>query len=235
MATSCIAEQTIVTDPDLLALEFEAIVAANYPPSAGRPARRPPTLRCATATGVRPAGDDPRGHASGHHRIPATGRRPHARQRSPPARRSRSSTDVERRHLDHPVPTGPVAASPRTRHADPVRARHPHLDPRATSVPPAHDRPRAPRRVPRVTDTTPGHWPRPSSDNHDPVRLRRISTPTHREKSRAEPLPGRAPPVTPVRRASLSRPSACSRSARHRKRCSPGDGVSVASASTRFG
>ena len=85
MATSCIAGPVVEADPDLVALEFEAIVAANFPPSGGREFRRPPAVRHASATRVeRPGGragvlrlDEPE--------IRAVGRRPYARERSPPS------------------------------------------------------------------------------------------------------------------------------------------------------
>jgi len=85
MVTSCITGPVVVTDPDLVALEFEAIVAANFPPSDGRELRRPPAVRHATATRVeRPGGragvlrlDEPE--------IRTVGRRPYARERSPPS------------------------------------------------------------------------------------------------------------------------------------------------------
>lgn len=85
MATSCIAGPVVEADPDLVALEFEAIVAANFPPSGGRELRCPPAVRRATATRVeRPGGragvlrlDEPE--------IRAVGRRPDARERSPPS------------------------------------------------------------------------------------------------------------------------------------------------------
>jgi len=85
MATSCIAGPVVEADPDLVALEFEAIVAANFPPSGGREFRCPPAVRRATATRVeRPGGragvlrlDEPE--------IRTVGRRPYARERSPPS------------------------------------------------------------------------------------------------------------------------------------------------------
>jgi len=88
MTTSCIPEQVVVTDPDLLMLEFEAIVAASYPPSDGCTARRPPAVRRTTAVRTTPSDEDPCGHESGNLRIRPVGRRPHARQRSPPAKTS---------------------------------------------------------------------------------------------------------------------------------------------------
>lgn len=38
MVSSCLIDD-VLADPDLLALEFEAIVAANYPPPADGPDR----------------------------------------------------------------------------------------------------------------------------------------------------------------------------------------------------
>jgi hypothetical protein len=85
MVTSCITGPVVVTDPDLVALEFEAIVAANFPPSDGRELRRPPAVRHATATRV----ERPGGRAGlvllGEPEIRTAGRRPCARERSPPS------------------------------------------------------------------------------------------------------------------------------------------------------
>ena len=89
MATSCIAGQavtTVIADPDLLAMEFEAIIAANFPPPGDRPARRPPPARRAAVTRVEPPGSgrDARGMVVGRTR--AVRQRPHPRERSPPTR-----------------------------------------------------------------------------------------------------------------------------------------------------
>jgi hypothetical protein len=84
MATSCFAEDIAVTGHDLLDLEFEAIIAANYPPSTGRPLRRPPVVRRPVASLVGPPCGDPRRREASRNRIRPVGRRPHARQRSPP-------------------------------------------------------------------------------------------------------------------------------------------------------
>jgi len=92
MVTSCIAERAVVVDPDLLALEFEAIIAANYPPSAGRVFRRPPPARKATTTRVEPHGRDRRARRAANPRNRIADRRPCARQRSPPARTAALST-----------------------------------------------------------------------------------------------------------------------------------------------
>ena len=90
MATSCIAGQavtTVTTDPDLIALEFEAIIAANYPPPGDRPARRPPFVRRGAVTCVEPPGSGPDAHRTGVRRTRAVQRRPRARERSPPTPR----------------------------------------------------------------------------------------------------------------------------------------------------
>ena len=84
MATSCIAGPAVVADPDLVALEFEAIVAANYPPSDGREFRRPPAGRRATATRVERPGGSGSSPVRSEPEIRTAGRRPRARERSPP-------------------------------------------------------------------------------------------------------------------------------------------------------
>ena len=85
MATSCIAGPVVEADPDLVALEFEAIVAANFPPSGGREFRRPPAVRRATATRVERPGGRAGGLRLNEPEIRAVGRRPYARERSPPS------------------------------------------------------------------------------------------------------------------------------------------------------
>ena len=95
MATSCIAGQavTIVTaDPDLLAMEFDAIIAANYPSPGDRPARRPLPARADAVACVEPPGSGPDGRRIVVGRTRAVRRRPHPRERSPPARRPAFST-----------------------------------------------------------------------------------------------------------------------------------------------
>ena len=89
MATSCIAGQVVTTvtaDPDLLAMEFEAIIAANYPPPGDRPARRPPFVRRGAVTSVEPPGSGPDARRIVVGRTRAVRRRPRARERSPPTR-----------------------------------------------------------------------------------------------------------------------------------------------------
>jgi hypothetical protein len=119
MVTSCIAGPADTTDPALLALEFEAIIAANYPPSAGRVLRRPPAARCATAVRVEPPGDSSGRNTAGGRGIRTLHRRPDARQRSPPVRTPVPSTDPERR----PTSTWfrPDPSSPRREPATPIR------------------------------------------------------------------------------------------------------------------
>ena len=95
MATSCIAGSvvaTVTTDPELLLMEFEAIVAANYPPPAGRVLRRPPVVRSATAARADPHADCPDPDMAAPHEVRTVCRRPRARERSPPGRRPASST-----------------------------------------------------------------------------------------------------------------------------------------------
>lgn len=125
-------------DPDLLALEFEAIVSANYPTSADRPDRRPPARRRSVPTGRTPTPH----HVGrrGHTRAP-TGRRPtrrraFARERGPPPRRrphprptatAKEVTSSGRPRLDPSLPCRDPAT------AD-VRPGHLHLVPEVTSV-----------------------------------------------------------------------------------------------------
>ena len=95
MVTSCVAGPdvaTATTDPELLLMEFEAIVAANYPPSAGRVLRRPPVVRSATAARADPHADRPDTNMAAPHEVRTVCRRPRARERSPPARKPAPST-----------------------------------------------------------------------------------------------------------------------------------------------
>jgi hypothetical protein len=93
MPTSCIAERAVVTDPDLLKLEFEAIMAANFPPSAGRVLRLPPLVRRNATTRAEPHRRGPRARPAAEHHVRIVDRRPRARQRSPPVRAAAVSTD----------------------------------------------------------------------------------------------------------------------------------------------
>jgi hypothetical protein len=95
MATSCVAGSdvaTVTTDPELLLMEFEAIVAANYPSSEGRVLRRPPVVRSATASRSDPHGAHSDTHTTGGSEVRTVRRRPRARERSPPAPRPAPST-----------------------------------------------------------------------------------------------------------------------------------------------
>lgn len=77
----------VLADPDLLALEFEAIVAANYPPSADGPDRTPPPARPGAV--VRPSSGRrarPARRRSGLYRSAVVARRRLARERAPPHR-----------------------------------------------------------------------------------------------------------------------------------------------------
>ena len=75
MVSSCLIDD-VLADPDLLALEFEAIVAANYPPPSDGPDRTPPPVRRAPAT-----------------RLPSARRTGSGRRRSSPVvRRGRGTT-----------------------------------------------------------------------------------------------------------------------------------------------
>ena len=122
MVTSCIAGQSydVLADPDLLALEFEAIVAANYPPPSDGPARTPPPVRRAAAT-----------------RLPSARRTGAGRRRSSPVRRGRGATTS--RAAARPARRVSVASDLNLRAEEVDRShrgcpRHPHLDPRATSA-----------------------------------------------------------------------------------------------------
>ena len=108
-------------DSDLLALEFEAIVSANYPTPADRPDRHPPARRISVQTGRTPTPH----HVGRRGNTPAptgsrpTRRRAFARERGPPrddARNSshgHSSPTVTAEEVIHQTAsTGPVAASP---------------------------------------------------------------------------------------------------------------------------
>ena len=81
-------------DSDLLALEFEAIVSANYPTSADRPDRHPPTRRLSVQTGRTPTAH----HVGRRENTPApagsrpTRRRAFARERGPPRDDDRNSS-----------------------------------------------------------------------------------------------------------------------------------------------
>jgi hypothetical protein len=84
VVSSCLIDD-VLADPDLLALEFEAIVAANYPPPSDGPDRTPPPVRRAPATRLPSA----RRTGSGRRRSSpwygaAGARRRRARQRAPP-------------------------------------------------------------------------------------------------------------------------------------------------------
>jgi hypothetical protein len=73
-------------DSDLLALEFEAIVSANYPTSADRPDCLPPARRLPVSTGRTPTPHHVgrRGHTRAPTRIRPIPRRAFARERGPP-------------------------------------------------------------------------------------------------------------------------------------------------------
>jgi hypothetical protein len=150
----------VCADPDLLTLEFEAIMAANYPAPADHPQRRPPRTPPASAT--RQAPPIPPAHPTT--RTPERAapvatpqRHQRARQRGPPTRTHRGlafdptphdpTTPRPERRLRIPTGTGwtsrlPAANTPRL----PVCARHPP-PPRSGSSPP-------PQRPPRSTTVT---------------------------------------------------------------------------------
>ncbi|MDT7650099.1 MAG: hypothetical protein QOI36_1505 [Pseudonocardiales bacterium] len=82
--------ELICADPGLLRVEFDALIAANFPPGDGRRSRRPPRRPGPSATGgpqpvplARPAAAV-RGSAWAH---PEAAPRRRARQRSPPGQR----------------------------------------------------------------------------------------------------------------------------------------------------
>ena len=109
----------VCADPELLTLEFEAIMAANYPAPADHPNRRPPRTPPASTTRQTPPGPpshpttttpQPPGHLS------APQRPQRARQRGPPTRAHRGlaldpTTPPPERRLRTPTgPAGPVAS-----------------------------------------------------------------------------------------------------------------------------
>jgi hypothetical protein len=84
VVSSCLIDD-VLADPDLLALEFESIVAANYPPPSDGPDHTPPPVRRAPTTRLPSA----RRTGCGRRRSspwydPAGARRRRARQRAPP-------------------------------------------------------------------------------------------------------------------------------------------------------
>ena len=91
------ALDAVWADPDLLALEFEAIMSANYATSADRPDRRPPPRRRAAMTRRAPAPGQV--ERWGRRRTPArtrpTGRRALARERGPHARQNDHTSSVD--------------------------------------------------------------------------------------------------------------------------------------------
>jgi len=81
--------EVVCADPDLLALEFDALIAANYPGSAGRPRSRPPRRASRLLTWrlpfIRPSASttwEQPGRPVAEH---ADEERARARQRGPPA------------------------------------------------------------------------------------------------------------------------------------------------------
>src|SRR5690349_7681840 len=128
-------------DSDLLALEFEAIVSANYPSSSDRPDRRPPARRRSVPTNrtPRPHHVSPRGHTREPTGSRPTRQRAFARERGPPRDDDRACpqswkpTFTAEEVISSDGSTGPVAASPRTRHGG-RSASHLHLVPEVTSV-----------------------------------------------------------------------------------------------------
>jgi hypothetical protein len=135
----------VCADPELLTLEFEAIMAANYPAPADHPTRRPPRTPPASATRRTPP--VPPAHPSS--RTPERAapvatpqRHQRARQRGPPTRARRRglafdpTTPRPERRLRIPTePAGPVASPPQTHHGSryaPVT----HPNPGAGAVPP---------------------------------------------------------------------------------------------------
>jgi hypothetical protein len=86
MVSSCLIDD-VLADPDLLALEFEAIVAANYPPAADGPDRTPPPTRRGAV--VRPSSGRrarPGRRRFGPGRSAVVARKLPARERAPPHR-----------------------------------------------------------------------------------------------------------------------------------------------------
>jgi len=145
----------VCADPELLTLEFEAIMAANYPAVADQTKRRPPRTLPASATRqtrpVRPAHHTTRtpGRA-GHGATP--NRHQRARQRGPPTRARRRGITLDpttREEVAHPDGTDWTSRPSRRK-----RTTAPGMRPSPTPTPerqqcPAPTRssaPRAPRR-----------------------------------------------------------------------------------------
>ena len=204
----------VCADPELLTLEFEAIMAANYPAPADHPNRRPPRTPPASATRQAPPGPpahpatttpQPPGHLS------APQRPQRARQRGPPTRAHRglafdpTTPPPERRcaprrnRLD---PSPPTANTPRL----PVYARHPP-PPRGGSSPPA------------PAPTALHHGDRPTQPNSSG----RPSTPATTIQPSTQPTaPGGTTVLVggtpPTRTPPPGAPVPCTSPARHRER-----------------
>jgi hypothetical protein len=138
----------VCADPDLLTLEFEAIMAVNYPAPADHPQRRPPRTPPASATRqtppVRPVHPTTRTPQRAAH-VATPQRHQRARQRGPPTRARRRGLAFDPTPHDpttgeevaHPDGTGWTRRLPAANaHGSRVCARHP-LPPRSGSSPPA--------------------------------------------------------------------------------------------------
>jgi hypothetical protein len=109
----------VCADPDLLTLEFEAIMAANYPAPAAHPTRHPPRTPPASATRrTRPGRPNHPATRTPQRAAPVATPQRHqrARQRGPPTRAHRGlafdpTTPRPERRLRIPTePAGPVAS-----------------------------------------------------------------------------------------------------------------------------
>jgi len=228
----------VCADPDLLTLEFEAIIDANYPPPADHPQRRPPRTLPASATRrtppVPPAHPTTRtperpAHVATpqrHRRVGQSGRaRPRTprRARLPPPRAHRGlafapTTPTTREEVAHPDGTGWTS-----RHPPPTRRGSRYAPsptpPRSGSsaqhppapAPTAHhhgDRPTQPNSSGRPS--TPATTIQPSAQHNRNQKARRSSSAVLRRREPFHPphQPGAPVPCAPARRATVSAPAA---------------------------
>ena len=189
-------------DSDLLALEFEAIVSANYPTPADRPDRHPPVRRLSVQTGRTPTPH----HVGRRGNTPAptgsrpTRRRAFARERGPPRDDARNSShrqavprSQQRRSFRQTASTGPVAALPPTCHGN-RSASHPHPIPEVTFVW-QHTATSAPRGAQSSWHADAAPWQRPSSDTATTIRSATVHRNDNQIEGSRRPAGG-APPCT---------------------------------------
>jgi hypothetical protein len=206
----------VCADPNLLTLEFEAIMAAHYPAPADHPNRRPPRTPPVSTTRQTPPGrpahpttttPEPPGHLS------APQRPQRARQRGPPTRAHRRGLALDptppppERRLR--TPTEPAGQSPRTANTPGLSGIRPSpTPPRGGSSPP----PQRPPRTPMVTGppsrtaaVVPRH-PRPRSS-------RPLNQPHQEERRSSSAVLRRRGPCHPTHRCRVHQPGAPPRSA----------------------